>query len=97
MYEYADDILYADDLCFISTSAKGLPTLVDICGSFGTQNDLCDIVKKSVCTFVESKAFKLSKIPKIWVNNVPHIFVKTLTYLGYVLDSTLKDYCDIHQ
>ena len=47
--------------------------------------------------FIESKACKLSKLPEIYVNNVPLIFGNTVKYLGHVLDSKLKDDCDIHQ
>ena len=90
-------IFYADDLYLISPSAKYLQCLVDVCGRWSTQNDLLFNVKKSVSMFMESKAFKLSKIPEICVNNVPLTYVNTVKYLGHVLDSKLKDNCDIHQ
>jgi hypothetical protein len=90
-------LMYADDLCLISPSAKGLQGLVNICESFSHENDLRFNVNKSVCMFIESKAFKLIQIPEVFLNGVALKYVDEVKYLGHYLCKSMKDDYDIQQ
>ena len=90
-------LMYADDICLLAPSAKGLQKLIDICESYSVDNDLLFNATKSVCMYLNSSAFKLRNIPKVFLNNVPMQCVNSYKYLGHILCASGSDNSDIQQ
>ena len=53
----ANHMLYADDLCVIAPSPRGLQSLLDICSKYGFENDILYNPAKSSCLVVNHPDF----------------------------------------
>ena len=69
---FAAALFYADDMAILSPSIKGLQQLLDICGSYCQEWDICLNAKKSKIMYFGKKAevnfiLKLNGTPVEWV------------------------------
>ena len=83
-------LIYADDICLLAPSAKGLQYLLNKCETFRNENCLTFNVENSVCMLNESKAFKF-KCPNVFLNNVRLNYVESYKYLGHYICNSFKD------
>ena len=82
--KFAASFFYADDMCIIAPSLKGLQKLLDICGSYCEQWDICLNAKKTKNMFFGKK---LVLNHRLLLNGNPIEWVREWKYLGVVLKS----------
>ena len=88
-------MLYADDICVISLSSRGLQKLLSYCDAYCSEHDLVFNVKKSMCVFFRSSVNKKCGIPDIYLNSKCISFVEEVRYLGVLLHSRMKTSIDV--
>ena len=86
----ANHMLYADDLCVIAPSPRGLQSLLDICSKYGIENDILYNPAKSSCLVVKPTRFQL-KCPDVYINHNKLDYVVKVKYLGVVIYDDMKD------
>ena len=86
-------LLYADDMLLLSTSAKGLQTLVNKCTEFANGHIILN-TSKTCCMLFQSVKHKIGKISGIHVNRDWINFVDNHKYLG-IIYVTAKDSDDV--
>ena len=57
------NLVYADDMCLIAPSGKGLQKLIDKCVKEARQLDIKYNINKTMCMCVQPKSWKLAKMP----------------------------------
>ena len=62
-------LIYADDMCLFSPSAKGLQMLINECYEEAHILDINYNVSKTVCMWISPKGWKLAKLPELFLNN----------------------------
>ena len=87
-------LFYADDLCLLSPSAKGLQNLVDICQQYGSSHDIVYNPLKTECIVFKPQSYKL-QCPAISLSGETVEFVSRTKYLGTVIHETLSDHEDM--
>ena len=91
---FAAALLYADDMCIMAPSLKGLQRLLNICSSYCDQWDICLNSKKTKNMFFGKSTtinFKSS------LNGAPIEFVSEWKYLGVVLKSGSRFGCSVKE
>ena len=83
-------MLYADDLCVIAPSPRGLQSLLDICTKYGFENDILYNPAKSSCLVVKPSTFQL-KCPDVYINHNKLDYVVKVKYLGVIICDDMKD------
>ena len=91
---FAATFFYADDMCILSPSLKGLQRLLNICSSYCTEWDICLNAKKSKNMFF-GKQTAINFQPSL--NGSPIEFVAEWKYLGVVLRSGLRYGCSVSE
>ena len=88
-------LLYADDLCIVSSSSAGLQQLQSICDQYCASHSLTFNVRKSVCMFFKCKMIKLcDNVPVVLSgNNID--FVNETKYLDVKQNSSMKTSSDV--
>ena len=86
----ANHMLYADDLCVIAPSPRGLQSLLDICSKYGLENEILYNPAKSSCLVVKPTRFQL-KCPDVYINHNKLDYVVKVKYLGVVICDDMKD------
>jgi hypothetical protein len=86
-------IMYADDALLLSTSVRGLQTMLDHCGLVSRQLKLAFNCSKCVCIAFGPK-FKLSLAPMV-LNNEPIGWSPKLKYLGVTFSAGARLSCNI--
>ena len=86
--------MYANDICRFCPSAKGLRLLVDICCKYADDHGIVFHGKKNNCLVFKPRKWRLPE-PELCLNNTEVKIVNEVKYLGFVLDSYLRDDCDI--
>ena len=89
---FAAALLYADDMCILSPSLKGLQHLLDLCSSYCTEWDICLNPKKTK-NMLFGKPRKIKYKPTLDAN--PIEFVTEWKYLGVVLKSGPRFGCSV--
>ena len=89
---FAAAIFYADDMCVLSPSLRGLQKLLDACSSYCTEWDICLNVKKTKNMYF-GKNLTFDFHPTL--NNIPIDWVKEWKYLGVTLKSGRRFNCSI--
>ena len=87
---YANHMLYADNLCVIAPSPRGLQSLLDICSKYGFEIDMLCNPAKSSCLVVEPSRFQL-KCPDVYINNNKLDYVGNVKYVGVIMCDDMKD------
>ena len=86
-------MLYADDLCIVSLSSAGLQKLLSICGEYCARHSITFNVKKSVCMFFKCTVNKHCDNSAVLLSGNHIDFVQEVTYLGALLNSSMKIVC----
>ena len=89
---FAAALFYADDMCLLAPSLKGLQRLLDICSAYCLEWDICLNAKKSK-NMQFGKPLNFAFKPKL--NGVPVDWVEEWKYLGVVLKSGRTFGCSI--
>ena len=89
-----NNLSYADDMCLIAPSVKGLRKLVHICEEYAIEHDIIYNATKSKCMYFKSNN-KLNSIPPVILNGNKLDFVSQFSYLGHIITHDLKDDIDI--
>ncbi len=76
---------YADDLCFLTMSSKGMPTLLQLCEEYATEHDLVYNGAKSVCILFRAKGFRSPVADLILAGN-RLLYVNSHSYLGVMIE-----------
>ena len=89
---FAACLFYADDMCILAPSLKGLQTMLDICGEYCAKWDICLNSKKT-----KNMAFGKKTNPEFKLHlNGSHIdWVDSWKYLGVVLKAGTRFGCSI--
>ena len=91
---FAAALFYADDMAILAPSIKGLQILLDACGAYCREWDICLNVKKTKCLYFGKRCESLHDLTldgkKIeWVEKWP--------YLGVMLNSNKQFDCSIQE
>ena len=89
-----NNLSYADDMCLLAPSIKGLRKLIKICEQYALDHDIVFNVKKTKCMCFRSN-IKLGRIPPVFLRGQTIDFVSRFKYLGHILTSDLTDDDDI--
>ena len=91
---FAAALFYADDICILAPSLKGLQRLLDICSMFCIDWDICLNVKKTKNMFF-GKPLNISYRPTL--NGMPIDWVSDWKYLGIVVKSGRRFGCSVQE
>ena len=83
------NILYADDICCIPSSCKGLQKLLDVCYEYAQSHDISFKCSKIKIMMFKTKFLKFNFVPKIHLGNCVIDYVEKVKYLGFLLTSAL--------
>ena len=89
-----NNLSYADDMCLLAPSVKGLRKLIRICENYAIEHDIVYNVLKTKCVCFNS-VNRLCNIPPVLLRGHLIDFVPKFTYLGHVFTYDLKDDDDI--
>ena len=89
---FAAALFYADDMCVLSPSLRGLQKLLDICSDYCSEWDICLNAKKSK-NMCFGKGIQFRFHPTL--NGVPIEWVEQWRYLGVVLQSGPRFGCSV--
>ena len=87
-------VFYADDLCILSPSAKGLQNLVDLCERYGIAHDIVFNPTKTQCLVFKPKGYKLH-CPKIALAGTVIDYTSKAKYLGVIIHESAIDHDDM--
>ena len=87
--------MYADDICLVAPSPKGLQNMLNICEEYAHSHDIIYNERKSVSMLIQSKKVKFVKMPNLLLNGQSLKFVDSYRYLGCVISNTLSDNLDV--
>ena len=87
---------YADDMCLVAPSVRGLQCLVDICADYAEQHDILYNTEKTQCMFIKSKRIRSCRFPVV-LNGRNIAFVHEVKYLGVLLTDDWSDDADIER
>ena len=90
--KFAASFFYADDMCVIAPSLKGLQKLLNLCGSYCEQWDICLNAKKTKNMFFGKK---INLEHRLLLDGKPIEWVKEWKYLGVVLKSGTRFGCSV--
>ncbi len=71
---------YADDLCLLAMSSKGMQALLQICAEYATEHDLVYNGAKSVCILFRPKGFR-SPVADLFLAGNRLLYVNSHRYL----------------
>ena len=78
---------YADDICLITLTSGGMQKLLNVCNSYGIENDIIYHKKKSVCMLFKPRCFKGITGPKLYLDGSFLSYVSSHKYLGVFMVS----------
>ena len=88
-------LLYADDMCIISSSVNGLQKLLNEVYAYCSEHDIIINVNKTKCVyFCDSRPVKI-KHGRVKIGDVSVDVVENFKYLGHILHHTMDDTSDI--
>ena len=89
--------MYADDICCLTPSFKGLQKLLDICCDYSSGHDITFNCTKFKTMMFKTRHLRLYFEPKFHLCSNSINCVKKIKYLGFVLTSDLKDDDDMNR
>ena len=92
-----NNLLYADDMCLMAPSAKGLQMLIDVCVKQANLLDLKYNTKKTFCMCIQPKSWKLQNLPSLYLNSQRIVYVESYKYLGCYISNSLRDDGDVQR
>ena len=87
-------LFYADDMAILAPSIKGLQILLDACGSYCAEWDICLNIKKTKCLYFGKRGESLHNLT---LNGKIVQWVDEWTYLGVLLKSDSNFNCSIRE
>ena len=87
-------LFYADDMAILAPSIKGLQILLDACGSYCAEWDICLNIKKTNCLYFGKRCESLHNLT---LNGKIVQWVDEWTYLGVLLKSDSNFNCSIQE
>ena len=87
-------LFYADDMAILAPSIKGLQILLNACGSYCDEWDICLNIKKTKCLYFGKRSESLHNLT---LNGKCIQWVNEWTYLGVLLKSDTKFNCNIQE
>ena len=91
---FAASLFYADDMCILAPSLKGLQRLLSLCSAFCVDWDICLNAKKSKIMFF-GKPLTQNNHYRPMLDGVPIDWVTSWKYLGVVLTSGRRFDCSV--
>ena len=88
-------ISYTDDMVILTSSAKALQMLLNICYDFVSLDDVVYNSTKTVCMIFRSRSFKDFNAQKFILNGCGLEFTEEVEYLSHIINNTLKDDTDM--
>ena len=88
-------LLYADDLCLMSTSVRGLQQLVIACENYGSRFDIVFNCEKSMCMYF--LPFRVRRAGDVYLYGNVLQCVDSFVYLGHLISASLSDNDDIRR
>jgi len=85
--------MYADDICIFCPSAKGFRVLLQLCCGYANDHGIVFNSDKTKCVIFHLKKMTLC-LPVITLKNTWLKVVKDVKYLGFSIDSHLRDDID---
>ncbi len=88
-------LFYADDLCILCPSSRGLQRLLNICHECGVELDILFNERKSKVMVFKSSTFRNCLVPTFIMGSCTLDICSSFTYLGHIITSDRKDNDDI--
>ena len=86
---FLNHLFYADDLVLITTSAKGMQKLLNMCSDYVNRNNIIFNPSKTVLMLYETtKTIKLYNRPSVYLNDTRISYSNTHKYLGVIMSNT---------
>ena len=89
---FAAALFYANDMAILSPSLKGLQTLIDICGNYCSEWDICLNAGKTKNLYFGKRCTNLAKLT---LDGKPMEWYDSCVYLGVTLKSHKQFNCSI--
>ena len=90
-----NNLIYADDICCLAPSLKGLQKLVNKCCMYADDHNITFNSSKTKAMWFKTNFLNLNFVPRISMYNATVEFVPKVKYLGIILNSNRKDDDDI--
>ena len=90
-------LMFADDICCFSPSAKGLQKLINVCELFALSHNIIFNINKTRGVYFPTKRLQLDFEPTIVLNCKQIKFSSSVLYLGVHINNTLLDDMDINR
>ena len=90
-------LVYADDLCLISPSLRGLRALVRVCEAAGDYLSISFNPQKTVCMRFSSPCYRNIPFFPVTLRGSHLQFVDQVKYLGHIISSDLSDSLDMER
>ena len=91
VHNLCNHFLYADDLCLLCPSQKGLQKLIDICVKEGRSLDVKFNPEKSKCIHFKSKSIPIDLPHELKIDGNVIKYSKSEKYLGHIINENLRD------
>ena len=89
-----NNFAHADDMAILAPCISALQKLLNICHEYAVEHDIIYNDKKSFVMCVKPRSYKL-RLPNVFLNGKKMIYVDSIKYLGYIVDSQLRNDCDL--
>ena len=90
-----NNLMYADDICCLGASLKGLHKLVNKCCMCADDHNTTFNSSKTKTMWFKTNFLNLNFVPRISMYNATVEFVSKIKYLGIILNCNKKDDDDI--
>ena len=90
-----NNLMYADDICCLAPSLKGLQKLIRKCCMYADDHNIIFNSSKTEANWFQTNFLNLNFVPRISMHNATVEFVPKVKYLGIILNSNRKDDDDI--
>ena len=90
-------LIYADDICLVSPSRKGMQGLLDICNTYGEMFDVVFNSTKSHAMVVRAAADARLIYPSLFLGEKEIDYTNEVRYLGHIISDDMSDDGDIRR
>ena len=87
-------VTYADDICLLASTASAMSSLLDVCYTYGIDNDILFNPIKYVCTVFKPKPYKLY-LSTVFIGQDELKYISESKYLGFSFSDSKFDNCDL--
>jgi hypothetical protein len=87
-------IVYAVDMCLISTSISALQDMIHVCCRYAAEHDIIFNIRKTRCVYFARSSIR-NDVASIELNGTELSIVDDEKYLGHIISSDLNDTTDL--